>query len=209
MQQSPHKIAQSGTVPETAKPHHNHQIQIGSEAAMAIAAERDVKIGPEPARQRHVPARPEFRKRGGGIWKIEVERQPIAKEQCKAYGDRRIAEEIRVDLIAVQENQQPSVLRLERLIERKRHIGGHLVEIVRDVEFEKEPRQNPFRSLDERNIRKIFRPDLRHEHFGARNRARDKLWKEYDVEEDAFQIRRCTFLPGQVDQQADVVEYKK
>src|SRR6266446_7100322 len=95
MQQSPHKIAQSGTVPETAKPHHNHQVQIGSEAAMAIAAQRDIKIGPQPARQRHVPARPEFRKRAGAIWKIEVDRQPIAKEQRKAYGDCRITEEIR------------------------------------------------------------------------------------------------------------------
>src|SRR5258706_16275797 len=209
VQQPPHKIAQSGTVPETAEPHHNHQIQVGSEATMTIAAERYVKIGPQPARQRHVPARPEFRKRDGNIWKIEVDRQPIAKEQRKAYGDRGIAEEICVDLIAVQENQQPPVLRLERLIERKRHIGGHLVEIVRDVELEKESRQNPFRGLDERNIRKIFRLDLRHEHLGARNRPRNKLRKEYDVEEDAFQIRSCAFLPGQVDQQADVVEYKK
>src|SRR5258708_31503775 len=176
---------------------------------MTIAAERYVKIGPQPARQRHVPARPEFRKRDGGIGKIEVDRQPVAKEQRKAYGDRGIAEEICVDLITVQENQQPPVLRLKRLIERKRHIGGHLVEIVRDVELEKEPCQNPFRSLDERNIRKIFRLDLRHEHFGARNRARKKLRKEYDVEEDIFQIRSGTFPPGKVDQQADVVEHEK
>jgi hypothetical protein len=49
-----------------------------------------------------------------------------------------IAEEVGVDLIAVQENQQPPILRLQRLIERKIHIGCHLIEVVRDVELEKE-----------------------------------------------------------------------
>src|SRR5882762_6878751 len=84
-----------------------------------------------------MPARPELGKRYRGVWKIEINRQTIAKKQRKSYGDRRIAEKVSVDLIAIEENEQPPVLRLERLVERKIHIGCHLVEVVRDVEFEK------------------------------------------------------------------------
>src|SRR6267154_2437888 len=99
-----------------------------------------------------MPACPELGKRSRDVWKIEINRQTIAKQQRKAYRDRRIAEEVSLDLIAVQEDEQPAILCLERLVEREIHIGRHLVEVVRNVELEKEARQNPFCSLDERNI---------------------------------------------------------
>src|SRR6187455_957580 len=156
-----------------------------------------------------MPARPELGKRRGNVWKIEVDRQAIAEEQCKTYSDRRITEEIGVDLIAIKKHQQPPVLGLQRLVEREIHVGGHLVEVVRDVEFEKVSCQNPFRGLDKWNISKKFWFDLRHEHFSARDRPRNELRKENDVKEDARQIGWRTFLPGQIDQQADVMEDKK
>ena len=110
----------------------------------------------------------------GDIGKVEIDRQTIAEQQPKADGDRGIAEEVRVDLIAVQEDQQPAVLRPQRLIEREVHIGRHLVEIVRNVKLEEEADQNPFCGFDEWNIRKIFRLDLRHEHFSTRDRPRQR-----------------------------------
>src|SRR5205823_5492177 len=114
---------------------------------MAIAAERNVKISPQPGRQRDMPTRPEFGERGRDIGKIEVDRQSVAEQETKADRNRGIAEEVRIDLIAVEENEQPAILGLQRLVEREAHIGRHLIEIVRDVELEEKPGQDPFRGL--------------------------------------------------------------
>ena len=81
---------------------------------MAIAAERNVKIGSQPGRQRDMPARPEFGERGRDVGQIEVDRQPIAEQETKPDRNRGIAEEVRIDLIAVEENQQPAILGLQR-----------------------------------------------------------------------------------------------
>src|ERR1700716_3177680 len=196
-------------MPEAAKTHHDHQIQIGSEDAVSVTAEWDIKIGSQPGRERDMPARPEFGKRRCDVRQIEVDGQTIAEQKRKSDRYRRITEEIRIDLIAVQKNQQPAVLSLQRFVERESHIGRHLVEIVRDVELEEKSGNDPFRGLDERDIRQIFRLDLRHEHSGARNRSRNELRKEDDVEEYAGEGRRRALLPGQIDQQADVVKYEK
>ena len=56
-----------GPVPEPADEHRQHQVPVREEAASAVAAERDVDVVAEPARQRHVPAAPEVLDRGRGV----------------------------------------------------------------------------------------------------------------------------------------------
>src|SRR5262249_5118549 len=104
---------------------------------------------------------------------------------------------------------QPSVLRLQRLVQREVHIGRHLVEVVRDEEFEKEAGQDPLGRFHERHVRKIFGLDLRQEHFSPRYRPRDELWKEHDVEKDVCQRRAGRFPTRQVDEKSDVGEDKE
>src|SRR3954465_13742156 len=109
---------------------------MGSSGTEPITAERNVKIRPQPVRQRHVPTRPEVREGGRNIRKIEIKRQTVSEQKRQPKRDRRIAEEIGVDLVAVQDNQQPPILRLQGLEQRKAHVGRHLVEIVRNIELE-------------------------------------------------------------------------
>src|SRR5689334_15731421 len=116
-----------------------------------------------------MPARPEFGEGGRDVGKIEVDRQAVAEQETKPDRNRGIAEKVRIDLIAVEENEQPAILRLQRLIEREAHVRRHFIEVVRNVELEEKSGQDPLRNLNKRYIRDIFRIDLRHEHFGARD----------------------------------------
>src|SRR6267142_7161452 len=103
-----------------------------------------------------MPARPEFGERDRDVGKIEIDRPAVAEQETKPDRNRGIAEEVRVDLIAVEENKQPAILGLQRLVEREAHIGRHFIEVVRDIALEKKSGNYPFRGLDERNVRKIF-----------------------------------------------------
>src|SRR6202008_939707 len=131
------------------------------------------------------------------------------EQERQADRDRGVAEEVGIDLVAVQDDQDPAILRLQRLIEREVHVRGHLVEIVRHKQLEEESGENPLCCVDERNVGKTLRRDLRHEHLSARDRPRDELRKENDVEKDVAQVRTGRLLPGHVDQKRDIVEYEE
>ena len=152
MKQSPCQIADGGAVPKPAEAHHDHQVEICARAPEAIAAERNVEIGPQPVRQRDVPARPEFGKRTGNIRKIEIDRQTIAEQQSETDRDRGVAEKIGVDLIAVEDDQQPAIRGLQRLVQRKVQIGRHRVEVIGDIELEEEPDDDPLHRLHDRHV---------------------------------------------------------
>ena len=49
----------AGAVPEPADEHRQHQVAVREERPAAVAAERDVEVVAQPARERHVPAPPE------------------------------------------------------------------------------------------------------------------------------------------------------
>ena len=49
----------AGAVPEPADQHRQHQVAVREDLAPATAAERDVEVVAQPARERHVPATPE------------------------------------------------------------------------------------------------------------------------------------------------------
>src|SRR5690349_10601682 len=98
-------------MPEAAEAHDDHQIEVGARPPAAIAAEGNVEIGPEPRRERNVPARPELGERARQIGTVEIDRETVAEQQAEAERDRGIAEEIGIDLEAVEDDQDPAILR--------------------------------------------------------------------------------------------------
>src|SRR5256885_2277858 len=73
-----------------------------TEGAGAGAAERDVQVIAQPARQRDVPALPELLERACGVRRREVVRETVPEEERDADGDVGVAAEVRVDLDRVR-----------------------------------------------------------------------------------------------------------
>ena len=85
-------------VPEAAEDHRDHQVAVGEQAAAAAAAERDVEVVAQEARERHVPAPPEVAEPGRAVGVVEVLREDEAHQQREADRDVRVAGEVAVDL---------------------------------------------------------------------------------------------------------------
>src|SRR4051794_36943993 len=85
---SPEEITQSGPVPQPAKSHDNHQVDVRSKFTTPTAAKGDVKVCAQPTRQRDVPTLPEIRERCCNVGQVEIDRQTIAKQKRKSnrYG---------------------------------------------------------------------------------------------------------------------------
>ena len=87
----------------------------------AVAAERDVEVVAQPARQRHVPAPPEVLERQRPVGGVEVLREADAEQQRAADGDVGVAGEVGVDLdgVGVDADEQ-----LERTVRGRRAEDG-------------------------------------------------------------------------------------
>ena len=105
-----------GSVPEAAEDHRDHQVAVGEPARLAAAAaQRDVQVVAQEAREGHVPAAPEVAKAGRPIRAVEVLREDEAEQQREADRDVRVAGEVAVDLGRVGEGGQDRVGREVRL----------------------------------------------------------------------------------------------
>ena len=71
-------------MPEAAEQHRQQQVAVGPQPALAVAAERDVEVVAQPARERHVPAPPEVLQRDGRVRRVEVLRE--ARSRAAARG---------------------------------------------------------------------------------------------------------------------------
>jgi hypothetical protein len=103
-----------------------------------------------------MPTAPELSERRRDIGKIEVLRQPIPEQQRQTDGDRRVAEKVRVNLIAVKKNTDSAVLGRQSLIQRVVHIGGYLIEVVGHEQLEEISTDQPFRGLYSGDIDQEF-----------------------------------------------------
>src|ERR1700742_4567201 len=74
----------SRAMPETAEDHCQKEIRITPWFAKPIAAERDVKVVSQKARERHVPAAPEVDDAFSAIGRIEIIRQPDIEHPAQA-----------------------------------------------------------------------------------------------------------------------------
>ena len=85
-------------VPEPAEQHRDHDVAERPEPPAAVAAERDVEVVAQPARERHVPAPPEVAQREGHVGAVEVLRQLVSEQQGEADRHVGVAGEVAVDL---------------------------------------------------------------------------------------------------------------
>lgn len=82
------------TVPESAQREGDDQIAAAPKRAVAVAAERNVNVVPNPGAQRNVPARPEITQAGGRVGVIKIFRQTEPEHLGKTEGDVGVAAEI-------------------------------------------------------------------------------------------------------------------
>ena len=95
-----------------AAPHHRrHLVDIGAQLAFAIAAERNVQVVAQRARQADVPATPEFAGIARKIGKVEIERQLEPEQLGDAARDIGVAGKIAEDLEGEQQRRERDVER--------------------------------------------------------------------------------------------------
>ena len=85
-------------VPQAAQQHGQHQIAIGLQRAVPVAAQRNVEIVAQPAGERHVPAMPEIGDAEGQIRAAEIHREMEAEQHRHADGHVGVAGKIEEDL---------------------------------------------------------------------------------------------------------------
>ena len=120
VQRAPHDERPGRAVPEPAEHHGDHQVDIAQDAAVAVAAERDVEIVAQELRQRHVPAPPEIDDAGGLVGRIEIERQEDAEHQRNADRHVGIAGEIEIELERIGQRADPGLVEASAYARRRR-----------------------------------------------------------------------------------------
>jgi hypothetical protein len=75
VERAPRHECPARAVPQTAKQHRNHQVEIPTREPMAVAAETNVRVITEEAREGHVPTTPEVDHARRLVRGIKVERQ--------------------------------------------------------------------------------------------------------------------------------------
>ena len=124
---SPEHEGSAGPVPEAAQQEHQGLIQRLACLALAVSAQRDVEVIPEPGGQGDVPAPPEVRNGGSYVGVPEVLRRLKAKHAAQADGHVAVAREIKVDLNRIGRSPQPGHADVQRAAQGKGavHNGGH------------------------------------------------------------------------------------
>ncbi|MNF95653.1 hypothetical protein D3C84_784160 [compost metagenome] len=88
-------------MPEASQQHGDHQVEQAPGFAAAVAAQGDVQVVPQEARQGDMPAPPELGDVAGAVGGEEVQRQDHAEHPGQADGHVRIAGEVEIQLQAV------------------------------------------------------------------------------------------------------------
>ena len=98
VQSAPEDETHRRAVPQSAQQHRQEQVAVGPDAALAVAAQRNVEVVAQPRRERDVPPPPELGDRRRLVGCVEVLREAEAQQQGDADGHVRIAREVAVDL---------------------------------------------------------------------------------------------------------------
>ena len=113
-QSQQHKIVQAPAdevpvraVPDAGEQFDDEQVEDLSLEALAVAAEGDIHILPEPAGQRHVPAPPELGDGRGDIGVVEVLGEVEAQHLAHADAHQGVAGKVEIELERVGDDAQP------------------------------------------------------------------------------------------------------
>lgn len=101
MHGAPDHKGPGGAVPEPAQQKSNEKIAQGAGSAAAVAAERDIKIIPQPAGKRNVPAPPEILNIAGLVRRVEVPGQMNIEKKRAAYSHVAIAGKVEIELKSI------------------------------------------------------------------------------------------------------------
>ena len=198
-------------MPQAAQHHGDHQVQVAPHGAAAVAAQRDIQVVAQEARQGHVPAAPELRDIARFIRRIEVQRQAHAEQARQADGHVGISGEVEIQLEGVRQNPAPGDQQRGggRVIEQRRRIWA---DIVGNQHFfcqadEKDGAADgdiPGREAKDAPVR-----ELRHHflvvQYGAGNQMGEVRDKQQIVDKTAF----LRLAPIGIDQKSDLGERKK
>ena len=109
MVQAPANERPVRTVPHAAQEHDHEQIKIQALLAHAVSTEGDVEVIAEPARERNVPALPEFGNAPRAVRAVEVAREMEPEHQAKANRHVAVRREVEVNLEHVRKAAPPRV----------------------------------------------------------------------------------------------------
>ncbi len=127
---APEDEGPAGAVPEAAEQHGHDEVHVGAAAALAVAAQRDVQVVAQPARQGDVPAAPEVLDGARRVRRVEVLGQLEAEQQRDADGDVAVGAEVAVDLHGVGGDgprRLPGRVRLRRQEDAVDDVRGQVV----------------------------------------------------------------------------------
>ena len=96
--QTPEKEGHVGSVPDTGAEEDDKFVDNRPHSALPVAAQRNVEVFLEPAREGHMPSAPEFPDASGNIGIIKVLLKVEAKHLSEADGHIAVAAEIKVNL---------------------------------------------------------------------------------------------------------------
>ena len=109
-----HKVIQApadeipvGTVPDAGEQLDHKQVEDLPLEALAVSAQGDIHILPEPAGKGHVPAPPEFGDGGGDVGVVEVLGEIESQHLAHANAHHGVAGKIKVELERVGNDAQP------------------------------------------------------------------------------------------------------
>src|SRR5579872_5605214 len=108
VQRAPHHEFPRRAVPDATQQHRDHQIAVGFQPAVAIAAERFVEVVAQPGAERDVPALPELSEAQRAVGLVEIAWEAETAQRRQRDRDVGIGAEIAVDLhgIGVGREQQ-------------------------------------------------------------------------------------------------------
>ena len=102
-----HKVP-ARAVPESPEQHSRHQVYMPADWALAVAAQREVKIVAKESGKRHVPSTPELDDVCRLVRRIEVERQTHPEHSGESDGHIGVTREIEIELEAIGKYAAPS-----------------------------------------------------------------------------------------------------
>ncbi len=130
MVQAPANERPVRTVPYTAQEHDHEQIKVQTFLAHAVTAEGDVEVIAEPARERNVPALPEFGNAPRAVRAVEVAREMEPEHQAETDCHIRIRREVEVNLEHVGKATPPAIQHAGGV--RRKHAVGDDAHLVRE-----------------------------------------------------------------------------
>ena len=170
--------------------------EVRAEGGVTVAAQGNVEVSLQPARQRDVPAFPEVAAVGRLVWRVEVARQVEAHEQREADGDVRVAREVGIHLQRIGEEGHKVLEAGE-----EHRVFEHAVdEVHRDVvaqdDFLEQSVENPEHGHAElQPAQAVFPVELGNEVAGLHDGPCHELGEEGDVESEVEEVAHGFHFP--------------